>query len=518
MYKPLKRFILYALTVASAAYLSVIPTIGSDIKITKPTEKEILYGPTKIDVSVPDVLKKNISRIDFYLDQYPGPICRDFEYPYECGFNAGTDYLGRGIKAEAYDKNGKLLDVDNIRTRAFIKPVQVKRYRLEVPVRVKNDSKLELSENDFQCLFGYDECKVASVKKLSESKEMTKTNTYLDVHMDISGSMSVSREEMGKALDYVIDNASKNTKIRLSTFSEYGTLDILTDFTSDKNKIKSAIEKIGPNEGKTCLFYNTEKLMELSPYNGFRRILLITDCMDTCDDIDIVETIFKLSRESGIVIDVLRTKGRFKEEYVAKVCEGLATETSGNIFKGDITDFISVMEKIVSEVNETYVIDIDLPDNLEEGTERRLQIKPKVKNISVDYPDYWSVGLSDSISLRMLGSKDAIIRYNAIERFVKSDNPKIIEDLIKAYESESNPSLKEKEITTIYNLIGSNLLHKEDPISQNLAISSIEDLDKIDRILTKPLESFLEVYTKKENISDRLKNKANNLLAKKNIN
>ncbi len=509
----IKRFFLHLFIPLLVTYTSLVLATAAEIKITNPTGKDILFGSSRIDVHIAPELMDRIVSVDFFLGAYPRPICRDNEYPYECIFDAGEFFEGWQIAVKAYDENGKFVASDQMRTRAFPKPVRVTKYILEnVPVRIipsKGKEPLKLTDKDFECLFGEDECKVTSARKLSEllnAEEAGALSAYLEILVDVSGSMNFSREKVNEALQYLVDHAPMNTKIRFSTFSDYNSLNILTTdngndgYTSDKDVIKDAIEKMGPNIGKSCIFHSVEKLIYRRPNKEvFRNILLITDCMDTCDWIKSRNIVATFSKEFGYIIDLLKIGHTSKDIILQKACESMANETSGTIFRaenGEDTDLIAVMKEIVSNLYEIYILDIDLPDHVSEEAESSLQLKPRKKKIQLKYAKNRLPSLLDSISLEMLKSDELLIRRQALRRLNNSDDPEVMKKIFKAYKSEQDHDLKIEELMTIYHLIGSNLLHTEDLKSHKLAIKAANNLYKNDPELIEPIKPFLETYIK----------------------
>ncbi len=509
--KPLSKIFSPFLSGLLSVVLSTSFLTASGITITSPTEKDILYGSSKIEVVVSSDLKDRIVSIDFFLAAYPRPICRDNDPPYECLFDAGKYFEGWEITAKAYDKKGKLVTLDKVKTKAFPKPVRVTKYILEnVPVRIISLDELpELSNVDFDCFFGEDECTVTNVKKLSDllgTSEAGKFRAYLEILVDMSGSMKFSRENVQRALEYLVDHAPNNTQIRFSTFSDYNSLKILTadddhdGFTSDKKVIKKAIKKMGPNIGKSCIFHSMEKLIYRRPDKEvFRNILLITDCMDTCDWIKSRRIVATFSKELGYVIDLLKI-GRSSKDYILqKACETMATDTSGKIFRAEEEkdlNLLFVMKEIVSNLYEVHLFDIDLSDQVEEDKELRLQLIPKSKKIELKYAEYRLPALLDSISLDMLKSEEKLIRQQALRRLSNSDDPEILKKLIKAFRSEPDHDLRMQILLTVYDLIGSHLLHQENPKNHKLALKAIRSLKKINQELIEPIKPYLHTYLK----------------------
>ncbi len=484
---------------------------ANGITITNPTDRDILYHSSKIEVVVSPDLKDRIASIDFFLAAYPRPICRDNDAPYECFFDAGEYFEGWEITAKAYDKNGKLVTLDKVKTKAFPKPVRVTKYILEnVPVRIISLEELpELSHADFDCFFGEDDCSVTNVKKLSDlldTSEAGEYKAYLEILLDVSGSMKFSRENVRKALEYLVDHAPKNTQIRFSSFSDYNSLKILTTeddhggFTSNKEVIKKAIKNMGPNIGKSCIFHSVEKLIYRRPDKEvFRNILLITDCMDTCDWIKSRRIVATFSKELGYVIDLLKI-GRSSQDYILqKACETMATDTSGQIFRAEEEkdlNLLFVMQEIVSNLYEIHLFDIDLPDHVEEEKELMLQLIPKSKKIELKYAEYRLPALLDSVSLDMLKSEEILTRQQALRRLSNSDDPEILKKLIKAFQSEPDHDLRMEVLLTVYDLIGGHLLHQENSKSHKLALKAVERLKKINPEFIEPIKPYLNTYLK----------------------
>ena len=528
MNRMLKKFI-QAFSIAQLLILlSAIQASEKIIKIAEPSEKDIAYGLTKIAVSVDPKAKSEISRVGFYLSVHPDLVCSDREYPFECELDVGNQLQGWDIRAKAYDRSGILLDEASVSTRAFPKPTKVSKFLLsDIPVRIdrdENQSGLSLRDTDLSCRFDGNECKVLSVKKLSdilEEEQADAVAAYLEIVVDLSESMQVSTDRMREGLENIVDLMPKNTKLRLSSFSDFDSLKVLTvsnngGFTTNRKIILNAVDKVRESEGKTCLFSNVEKLIDAQPpYKIIRRIILITDCVDTCDELASRDRVIEHARELADVIDIYRTKDRRGTHPEVFKCEALATATGGDIYNGELVGLNEAIKSIVARMHDTYLLDIALPDDVRMGKARKLELSPAMKNVKLKYSEYHEAGLATKLSLSMLKADHPLVKLQALRRLEFSDDPKIITEIIKAYESEDDSTIRAKEIETICDLIGANLLHKEDLKSKKEALKAAEALHKIGSEFTEQLEPFLKVFLKKEQNKD-LRSKAASFIEGKN--
>ncbi len=493
---------------------------GSMITIEEPTGKDILYGPTKIVVLAEPGILDRIFRVDFFLGEYQHFVCSDHEYPFECEVDVGEQLQGWKIKAVAYDGSGMLLEETSVTTRDFSKPTRVSKYMLsDIPVRIENEKKEKsierekdketklLFDGEISCRFGNEQCIVYSVRKLSDLLQSAGDEdvaAYLEIVVDQSGSMLLSTDRIREGLEHVVDILPENTKLRVSIFSDIDSLRILTisnssGFTTNRKIILNAVDKIRWSEGRTCLFSNVEKLIDSQPpYKIIRRVLLITDCYDTCDELASRSNIIDHARELADVIDIYRTRNYKATRSEIFKCEALAQATGGEIFDGESMSLLDALKRVISSMYATYLLDIGLPDGVKEGKARKLELEYGETGMELIYPEYHKAGLLEQLSLNMLKAGHPVVKIKALRRLAMSDDPEIISDIIKVYESERDKEVRKGEIVMISDMIGSNLLHRDDMKGKKTALRAAEMLREIDPELIGSLRPYLNVFLKKE--------------------
>jgi len=111
--------------------LAVVCRIEAGIRIIEPQARDILYGLTTILVEADE--KSGVEQVLFYLDDFPQPICRAEQRPFECVFDAGTDFQPRHIRVRARDALDLPVDVQSIRTVAFPRPTSETRHTSSLP-------------------------------------------------------------------------------------------------------------------------------------------------------------------------------------------------------------------------------------------------------------------------------------------------------------------------------------------------------------------------------------------------
>ncbi len=499
-------FCLFAIIVAvPRGYSSVI-------SIKEPTEKDILYGLAKIVVAADPAILGRIYRVDFFLGGYQHFVCSDHEYPFECEVDVGEQLQGWEIRAVAYDRSGLPMGETTVTTKDFSKPTRVARYILsDIPVRMENEKNGKsdelLTEGEISCRFGNEHCTVYTRRKLSDllqNKDDENVAAYLEIVVDQSGSMLLSTDRIREGLEHVVDILPENTKLRVSIFSDIDSLRILTisnrnGFTTNRKIIMNAVEKIRWSEGRTCLFSNIEKLIDSQPpYKIIRRVLLITDCYDTCNELASRSNIIEHARELADVIDIYRTRNIKATRSEVFKCEALAQATGGEIFDGESMSLLDALKRVVSSMYETYLFDIGLPDSVKEGKAKKLELQHENSEMKLIYPEYHKAGLLEKLSLNMLKAGHPVVKLRALKRLSASDDPGIIDEIIKIYRSEQDEEIRRAEVAVISDLIGSSLLHRADTKGKKIALNAAEMLHEIDPDLIGSLRPFLDVFLKKE--------------------
>jgi hypothetical protein len=111
--------------------LAVLCRLEAGIRIIEPQDRDILYGLTTILVEADE--ESGVEQVLFYIDDFPQPICRATTRPFECVFDAGTDFKPRHIRVRARDALDLPVDVQSIRTVAFPRSASEIRHTSSLP-------------------------------------------------------------------------------------------------------------------------------------------------------------------------------------------------------------------------------------------------------------------------------------------------------------------------------------------------------------------------------------------------
>ena len=118
-------------------------------------------------------------------------------------------------------------------------------------------------------------------KKVSATVKQADTPFYIAMIIDSSGSMLPAAKKLRDAAKQAVNSPPKGAQFALYQFDEQ--LQLIHDFTDNKDVLASATDKVQPRYGKsTCLYdslYDTIDMLGKAP-NGRKAVILFTDGKD----------------------------------------------------------------------------------------------------------------------------------------------------------------------------------------------------------------------------------------------
>jgi hypothetical protein len=475
------------------------------IRIVEPVGEEILYGETRILVRIDP--GADVERIVFYLDEFPDPVCRTAQSVNDCFFDAGPSLQGRTIRVRAVGPAGRTLGEDVVETLGSPRPERVVRRTLKVPIvaTAPGDDPPDVMLDELTCWFATRECRPVSLTKLTEVERLP---VSLEMLVDVSGSVDVHREELLEALEYVIDSAPVGVEIATTEFA--GTYSRLVPFTTDKEVLRQGLLRLGSGGFRTCLVGAMRRsLFALQALPGHRILFVISDGEENClrnakDGLDYMDTLYdvvSIAREISAPIYLYRFEEKVdiyvRRSLFAKSYEGVAGETGGRLFAHDsITSLPSALRDLVGDLENTWLLDLDLPVVLRPDWKRRLVLElPRERGIRLRYPEYWEAENREDALRAMLSDGDERARLWAATRLRANRNPDVMGDLLRALRRETVEEVRLEQIVSIQEVAGGLLLHG-DREAQKAAVKAVETLHSLDTALLAPLGPALRVYAK----------------------
>lgn len=176
---------------------------------------------------------------------------------------------------------------------------------------------------------------------LTQPIEQIRAPLYVTILIDTSGSMQEELADVRNAARATIEHAPGNALFRIVTFSgQYGNpqLQSWQDFTSDRNQLRSALDRVTEATGGTCYFdaiYDElERLMGAGALTNTptrRALMAFTDGQDMVDEVGRpcsshpIDDVIRSARAKQIPIYTLGLAGNLDEGVLRR----LATETRG---------------------------------------------------------------------------------------------------------------------------------------------------------------------------------------------
>jgi hypothetical protein len=527
------RVLAWVLVVAAATATGA----GERVRIVEPGPDRILYGRTRIVAGIERATP--VREVRFFLDRYPQPICTTTEAPHVCEFDAGTSFQGRTIVVRAYEDSGEVLGGDAVATLAFPRPERVVHSTLTVPVVATTGADATgLADAAWTCRYGEEPCSVARARKLYDAAE---PRVSIDVLVDVSPSVQADRAELERALRFVLDRAGPGVEIAVAEFA--GVYHRLVPYTSDRDVLHDSLGRMAEAVSYTCLADSIRlSLAGLQARPGHRILFVISDTQEYCQIAHgytppastsrtteagepdpekenrasarasapmgggggggprvskaSLEGALETSRLSGIPIYIYRVGEVEETGGTSEVFDRLADESGARVF--DHADFAALgdaLERLVDDLESTWLVEVDLAAGAATGEDRLLSLAVDGGASGLRYQRLWRGGNRDSVLAAMLEMGDAGARYWAASQLIDSVNRDILDTLIETFEQEDVAHNRVMEISALFNMTASLLLHG-DVEDQKAALGVVERLHEIHPVLIRRLRPALEVYQK----------------------
>ena len=534
------------LSIATGVVAAGVASAGPGVTIVAPGTNEILNGPTRIRVDA----GRDAARIEIYLDRFSSPICTFDEPPYECEFDAGTRLDSRILRAVAFDAEGRRLGGDAIVTYSFVDPDTVVASTLTVPLVATSDGEAppDLRDVEWDCLYGGEPCEVVEVGKLGDNVDgmardgvmrgarnpmVERPPVSLEVLIDVSPSVWANRIDIEDALRRIINEAPGPVEISISEFA--GSYRRLVPFTSSKSKLRRGLRDLSDQQPWTCVLGAVRRaLSELQARTGHKALFLISDTQETCeatgvyvqrehqDESNLVDEellkhpeewnrwfatpvrasrkaivkTLELSRQVGIPIYIYRVGGIAGiSENAMAAFEKMAEESGGRLLSaGDLSGLTEGVGALIRDLESTWMLDVALPSFAATEHEAELSLIPRVSDpIGLRYPEHWRGGNRESLLLTLLRLGDAEARGWSAAQLRDSSDRNVLRELLAAYREEPSAANRIEQMTAIYHVSAYLLLHSDEN-DQRAALSTIEEIWKIDPILVRRLRPALRTF------------------------
>jgi hypothetical protein len=426
------------------------------------------------------------------------------------------------------------------------------------------DAPPDLGDVEWVCFYGDEPCEVIGVGKLGDNVEgMSRDGVMrkacdpmidpapvsLEVLIDVSPSVWADRIDIEDALRRIINEAPGPVEISLSEFA--GSYRRLVPFTSSKSMLRRGLRELSDQQPWTCVLGAVRRaLSELQTRPGHRALLLISDTQETCEatgiyprrqrqtESDVVnEEMLKqpkerelwfsmpvranrkaiartldLSRQVGIPIYVYRVGGvAGMSTNAMEAFERMAEESGGRLLSaGDLSGLVEGVGTLLRDLESTWMLDIALPDFAAMEHEAVLRLEPRVSEpVGLRYPEHWRGGNRESLLLTLLRLGDTEARGWAAAHLRDSRDRLVLKELFGTYREESNAANRIEQMTSIYHVSAYLLLHGDED-DQRAALSTIEEIRKIDPILVRRLRPALRTF-QNMNPPPKLRHKAEQL-------
>lgn len=207
---------------------------------------------------------------------------------------------------------------------------------------------------------------------------------------------------------------------------------------------------------------------------------------------DTLYDVVSIAREISAPIYLYRfeEKVRFfrSRSLFAKSYEGLAGETGGRLLAHDsITSLPAALRDLVRDLENTWLLDLDLPVIVRPDWKRRLILElPRERGVRLRYPEYWEAENREDALRAMLSDGDERARHWAAARLRANRDPDVLGDLLGALHRETVEEVRLEQIVTIQEVTGALLLHG-DREAQKAAVKAVETLHSLDPTLLAPL-------------------------------
>jgi len=249
---------------------------------------------------------------------------------------------------------------------------------------------IKLRSETLKCVISKLETEIMETGLLSDGHTQIKTTILVDISKSIPKTM---RNNVIETLKKLVENKSENEELSIYTFGN--ELNIYCGFSSDRNDLMNAIDKIKFSDNHTIIYdaiYNTIPQISRKNDNNeskaiFYRTVVITDGVDdTVSGITKEELFIRLQNERYPVY-VVAVSG--KETGVNKELAAIVRMSGSKYYMLNPDTDISTLALLLN-MGDIYYFIAKAPIALLDGTTRQVDISDGINQISIDvkFPVY----------------------------------------------------------------------------------------------------------------------------------
>ncbi|MDQ2746458.1 MAG: VWA domain-containing protein [Acidobacteriota bacterium] len=268
-------------------------------------------------------------------------------------------------------------------------PIIIDTQLVNLNVRVvdrDNRSLGSLKQEDFKI---YEDNVVQPVEFFTKAE--VPTNYSLVV--DNSGSLRLQLDKIIEASKIIVATNRPDDETSIIRFVSSDKIEILQDFTADKNDLNDALEDFHVDGGKTAIidavYLAAERVTEYEkskdPDDRKRRALILVSDGEDRDSFYNEKQLFDALRETdvqifviGFVNDLNKEGGFISKSDRSKAMDflnRLATETGGkSYFPNDISELNGIAQNIASELRTQYLISYAPTNDKQDGSIRNIKV------------------------------------------------------------------------------------------------------------------------------------------------
>ncbi|HEX8457347.1 MAG TPA: VWA domain-containing protein [Pyrinomonadaceae bacterium] len=230
--------------------------------------------------------------------------------------------------------------------------------------------------------------------------------------VDNSGSMKTQLEKVVDATRTIIEQNKPGDETFLQRFIDSEKIEIMQDFTANKEDLFDAMDKMFTEGGQTAVLdavylaaEHVGKHKKGDPLNDRRRraLILVTDGEDRSSYYNQAK-LFEFLRENDVQIYVigfvneLDTEGgiirKSPKEKAVNLLNKLATETGGRAFyPTSLTELPQIADEITRDLRTQYVVSYSPTNKRRDGTFRKVNVRiedsgRRDKRIAITRPGY----------------------------------------------------------------------------------------------------------------------------------
>ncbi|MGP0068167.1 MAG: VWA domain-containing protein [Isosphaeraceae bacterium] len=191
----------------------------------------------------------------------------------------------------------------------------------------------------------------------------------------VDRSLSMEQEDrivgLKRAVASFLDKLPEGSKVALVSFGS--EVDPLAPFTTDRGRIKAAVDGLQP-EGSTR-FYDAvaESLRLLTTESGRRAVLALTDGEDTSSQSATLDSVIADAQRLGLPVYTLGLGS--EDEIESADLRRLAVSTRGQYYSAHNADQLrAIYEQIAERIGSTYMLAYQTDRKLPDGTLRPIRI------------------------------------------------------------------------------------------------------------------------------------------------